>query len=110
MVGGIYEMKSRRIVPNYDSRVAVAMFDKIIEQFGVLEGMFIAASQMKRIPVDRRDISDMMLQELVRRSDEFEELLKNAGILKHYHGIGAFRWDAKMIYVYVYRTTLHKSR
>lgn len=94
---------AKKIIPNYKNEVANQIFDRIIETFGIIKGINVAASRMERIPVDRAEISDMMITELINRSDEFEELLKAAGILKKRHGIGAFRFDKKFIYVYVYR-------
>lgn len=90
--------------PNYKSQIAIQIYDRIIEQFGVIAGIHIAPNRMKRIPIDRTDLSDSLIEELIRRSDEYEELLRNAGIIKSYHGIGAYRYDSKFIYVYVYRT------
>lgn len=95
--------RQKKFRHNITDESSKLIFDRLIESFGVLKGINIAVSRMGRIPVDRRDLSDSMINELVLKSEEFEELLKLAGILKKYHGIGAFRWDKDFIYVYVYR-------
>ncbi len=81
---------TKRIIPNYQNEVANQIFDRIIETFGIIKGINVAASRMERIPVDRAEISDTMITELINRSDEFEELLKAAGILKNVMGSAHF--------------------
>lgn len=113
MVAYIHRLENHKIlktIPNYNREAAVRIFDRLIESFGVIKGINITVSKMQRIPIDRMGVSEVILDELIRRSDEFEEMLHLAGILKPYHGIGAYRWDEHYIYVYVYHAEQSKSR